>query len=100
MYRGTTPTLNFTFEHNLEELNISALYITFKQGTEVVLEKSLEELEIKENKVTINLTQQETLKFMSYKPILIQARIKANNGAYATNIVTTDLKAILKDGEI
>ena len=100
MFRGTTPTLNFIFAYNLEELNIKGMYITFKQDNEVVPEKKLSELEIVENKVTINLTQTETLLMQANKPIYIQARIKINDESYATNIIMTTVKSILKDGEI
>ena len=100
MYRGTTPTLNFVFGYNLEELSVDEFYLTFKQGDKVVLEKRLLELEIAENKVTVTLTQQETLSLWANVPIYIQARIKKGDKAYATNIIATTLKAILKDGEI
>lgn len=100
MYRGTTPTLNFIFEYNLENFDITAFYLTFMQGNEIVLEKELSELEITENTVTVKLTQQETLSMESNEPIYIQARIKIKDVAYATNIIATNLKSILKGGVI
>lgn len=100
MYRGTTPTLNFLFDMDLEQLNIVAFYLSFKQGDTIVLEKELADLKIDKNKVYIQLTQQETLKMDANKVIYIQARIKIDNEAYATNVVKATLSEILKEGEI
>lgn len=100
MYRGTTPTLNFIFEYNLENFDITAFYLTFMQGSKTILEKELSELEVKENVVTVKLTQEETLSMESNTPIYIQARLKIQDVAYATNIISTSLKSILKGGVI
>lgn len=100
MFRGTTPTLNFKFKYNLEELNITAFYLTFKQNEEIKLEKSIDELEISGDTVTINLTQEETLSLDSNNVVYIQARIKVDGKAYATNIIKTSLESILKEGVI
>lgn len=101
MYRGTTPTLNFNFEFNLDEVDITEFYITFSQRNQIVFEKQLADLEISENKVTVQLTQQDTLKLMGSAVVYIQARFKiGEDQVYATNVVTTSANAILKDGEL
>ena len=100
MYRGTTPTLNFKFEHNLSELNITAVYLTFSQNDTVILEKTLDEIKIVGNEIKVDLTQEETLKIEEKKVLYIQARIKVDEKAYATNIIKTSLNAILKEGVI
>lgn len=55
MKRGTTPTITFTLP---EEINIAELYITFSQNKRTVLEKKLDDVEIKENVITLPLTQE------------------------------------------
>ena len=100
MYRGTTPALNFKFKNNLSELNITALFLTFSQNDTVILEKTLEEIEIVDNTIKVNLSQEETLKIEDKKVLHIQARIKVDEKAYATNIIKTSLNAILKEGVI
>ena len=101
MYRGTTPTLNFNFEFNLDEVDITEFYITFSQRNQIVFEKTLEDLEISENKATVQLTQQDTLKLMGSAVVYIQARFKiGEDQVYATNVITTSANAILKDGEL
>ena len=100
MYRGTTPTLNFVFDIDLEQLNIESFYVSFKQGNEIILEKELQDLAITKNKVSIQLTQQETLKMSTNNVVYIQGRIKIDGKAYATNIIKTTLSDVLKEGEI
>lgn len=41
LYRGTTPTHSFTLPDELKEVELAALYITYRQGGNTVLEKSL-----------------------------------------------------------
>lgn len=105
IYRGTTPEIKFVFKYNLEELNITAFYLTFKQDGIVVFEKALKDMTIAKDTVQVKLTQEETLKLQAQvdtrkKPIYIQGRIKVDNEAYATNIIRTDAYALLKEGVI
>lgn len=100
LFRGTTPTLNFIFNYNLEDLNITNLYVTFSQNGETKLERTLGELEISKNKIRTSLSQEETLKFVADRTIYIQIRMKVDGNAYATNIIKTTLNDILKDGVI
>lgn len=100
LYRGTTPTLEFKFKFNLEDLDITAFYITFVQHGETKLEMDLKEVEIKENVAKVELTQEETLSLEPNDNLYIQARIKLGEKAYATNIIKTSLNTILKEGVI
>ena len=100
MFRGTTPTLNFKFKYNLEELNIIALYYTFKQNDTVVFEKSLSDITITNNIISISLTQEETLKISADSIVKIQGRFLIDNKAYATNVIQVKASDILKDGVI
>lgn len=100
MFRGTTPTLIFNFGINLEEVNITAFYITFSQRNKTLVEKALSDVTISENKVTVKLDQTDTLAMSADTALNIQIRLKIDNEAYATNMITTNLNDILKDGEI
>ena len=100
MRRGTTPVLNFNFKYNLEELNILAFFISFQQEGTVVLEKTLPDIQIIGLTAKVQLTQEDTLKFKENVPLQIQARIKTDTNAYASNIVKTTVSEILKDGVI
>lgn len=100
MFRGTTPKLEFIFDYNLEDLNIEEFYITIKQGSKLISEKSLKDITISKNKAIISLTQSETLSMKETYNVLMQARLKVNGEAYATDIVSVGVAAILKDGVI
>lgn len=108
MRRGTTPTLTFTLPY---EIAISTLYITFVQRDKTVLEKTENDATIDKNKITLNLTQDETLLFQSSptamtlsdlpQPVYIQLRIRdADGNSFASQIIQTSVDAILKDGVI
>ena len=99
MIRGTTPTLEFTLPFDVTL--IENAYITFSQNGEVVLEKSLSDCEKSVDKLTLRLTQEDTLKFISPNIVEIQLRVKTfENDALASNIIKTSVEKILKDGVI
>lgn len=99
MIRGTTPTLEFTLPFDVTL--IENAYITFSQNGEVVLEKSLSDCEKSADKLTLRLTQEDTLKFISPNIVEIQLRVKTfENDALASNIIKTSVEKILKDGVI
>ena len=39
LYRGTTPIHSFTLPEELKEVELAALYITYRQGGNTVLER-------------------------------------------------------------
>ena len=126
--RGTTPYHSFVLPLSLD--SISELYITYLQNDEVILDKSLsddsvslievesnlenasmeeiltEESEEKETKVTVHLTQEDTLKFKFYPAAekniaVIQIRVLTSDGeAYASNPIQERIFGVLKDGVI
>ena len=98
MYRGTTPLNIFTVDADLTTAEV--IYITYKQGCQVVIEKDKDEIEVTANKLTVRLSQEDTLKF-DYREVEIQIRARYSNGtAIASNIIKTTVEHILKDGVI
>ena len=99
MRRGTTPTISITVK-GLSDIQINKAYLTLKQrGT--VVEKTEADMEIDGDILQVALTQEETLKFMARAEINVQLRVlSTNNTAYASNIVTVPVEAILKEGVI
>lgn len=107
MTRGTTPTHTFTLPDDLTSATISALYITYAQGSKTVLEKTLSDVTINGGVITCTLTQADTLKFevldqhCGCDKVNIQVRIKTSDGvAMASDIMAIPISDILKDGEI
>lgn len=102
MYRGTTPTITFKIKTELDLNDISECWITFKTvlGKKIDFGKDSMIIDPEEKTIDITMSQEETL-FYTPGKILVQLRIKMNDGtAYASNINELTMKDILKDGEI
>ena len=107
MTRGTTPTHTFTLPDDLTSATISALYITYAQGSKTVLEKTLSDVTINGGVITCTLAQADTLKFevldqhCGCDKVAIQVRMKTSDGAaMASDIMRIPVMDVLKDGEI
>lgn len=99
MIRGTTPTLEFTIPFDTGQL--AEAYVTLAQREEVVIDKSLDECTCNGNKLTVKLTQEETLKLRDESLTEIQIRARTLSGdAVASNIIRESTERILKDGVI
>ena len=97
MRRGTNPVLTFELP---EAITISALYITFQQNRQTVLEKDLTAVTYdKENGIiTLPLSQEDTLLFSELEPVWVQLRLRDNlDNAIASEPINHDkLKEKLK----
>lgn len=99
MRRGTTPT--HVFETSVDLTTADVLFLTYKQGKSDVLEKTLDDVEVTEDRLTVKLSQEETLKFDKEKGVRIQCRAKFPDGtAIASEIINVQVCEILKEGEI
>ena len=130
--RGTTPYHSFVLPLTSDQ--IDTLYITYMQNNEVILDKQLGEEGVSiedtnfetenanvesltdeditpitpapSSKVTVHLTQEETLAFTFYPAArkniaVIQVRVLGTDGeAYASDPITERIFGVLKDGVI
>lgn len=125
--RGTTPYHSFVLP--LATDDIVELYVTYLQNEKILFEKSLSAGDVKidtvtsqldnasveeltdeekqiESKVTIHLSQEDTLKFTFYPAAekniaVIQIRVLTSDGeAYASNPIQERIYGVLKDGVI
>ena len=123
--RGTTPYHNFILPILAEE--IEAVYVTYLQNNEIILDKSnltdefeitnlldmenasmedLSEEEQQSSQLTLHLSQEDTLKFHFYPAAkkniaVIQIRILTTNGeAFASMPVNERIFGVLHDGVI
>ena len=99
--RGTTPTNTFSVDVDLRDAEV--VYLTYKQGSKITLEKEKGDLEIDEDEVRVYLTQEETLalKFGGNTPVRMQFRARyADGNAIKSNIMQATVEEILKDGVI
>lgn len=98
MRRGSTPTNTF---HTNVDLSGATVYVTYTQRGAVVVEKTGDDLVITQDSVVTALTQEDTLSFHSDAPVEMQIRYVFPDGtAGASNIITTTVLRILKDGVI
>lgn len=99
MIRGTTPLLEFTIPFDTSQLEV--VYITLAQNYEVVMEKTLADCTVEPNKLSVRLTQEESLKLCDCHSTEIQIRARTISGeALASAIIVEDTDRILKDGVI
>lgn len=98
MRRGTTPTIIISTDIDLSAA--SNLFVTFKQHGHIRFEKTLEDVEVTENSVSVWLDQSETLSLSEDCPVRFQIRATLGDQKVASNIMSTNVDAILKGGEI
>lgn len=99
MIRGTTPVISFTLPFDVSTLDDA--YISFAQHGKVVIEKRLEDCKVDGNRMTVRLTQEDTLRLAARTQVEMQIRARTGAGeVIASNIVTTYADRILKDGVI
>ena len=99
MIRGTTPLLAFEipFDTNL----LADAYVTLSQSEGIVVEKRLQDCTVDSRRLSVRLTQEETLKLQCDCNTEIQVRAKTKAGeALASDIFVVKTERILKDGVI
>lgn len=96
MIRATTPT--HTIELPFGRDYIKRLLITYKQGGNIVLEKTEEDVTFDGNVVSYDLTQEETRQFKAGMQVKLQIRVLSHNGkAPATRTFTLPVDDVLND---
>ena len=98
MRKGTTPTLIFTLPFASEL--IATAKVTFCQLEKVKLEKHTKDFTMKDNTLSLKLTQAETFLFNCNENIRLQLRVVTTSGeALATDVYTVFVSECL-DGEV
>lgn len=103
MYRGTTPTITFTINTELNLADIDVCYITFKSaiGNKTKeFDKAHTVIDLEEKTLTVSFSQADTLLF---KQGLVDAQIRlrlVDGRTFASDIKSVNVNRILKDGII
>lgn len=101
MFRGTTPSLIFKLNTELDFSSIAEVMLTIKKGSHSQTWKSNElSIDADEKAISITLTQKETLAFEDGEAEAQIRILTADGVALATNIVKIDVKRILMGGII
>lgn len=96
MIRGTTPT--HIFEIPFEKALIKTVKITYSQNGTVVFCKNTEDCTIEDDKITVRLTQEETLACKISSLVSIQLRILTIDGdALSSDIMVDSVQNSLDD---
>lgn len=101
MIRGTTPTIVFNINSELDLSAMVQVWATFKSKThEVTRDLSTLDIDTDKRTVTVTLTQEETLQFKEIN-VDAQLRLLSDTGkAYASDIKRLKVGGILRDGVI
>lgn len=98
MTRGTTPTLEFSIPYTASEIKNG--YITFAQHHRPVFEIGMDGMQIQDKKITVTLSQQQTL-LLCPDDTMIQIRLLLDgNQAVASQLMELHVQDVLKDGVI
>ena len=99
MRRGTTPTHTFTLP--FDPSMIEKLRIVYVQMGQVVLTKTEADAEIKENTVSVHLTEAETLSFQCKQNVDIQLKVSTGSGdVLVSDIITVSVSRCLCEEEL
>lgn len=101
MYRGTTPTLVFKLDTELDLTTLTQVWVTIQNGdTQYTYDITRVTIDNEEKTLSISLTQEETL---AYKKVISLAQIRlltSDDKALATNVVDFNIHNVLKGGVI
>lgn len=97
MIRGTTPTLTFELPFAADEIDEG--YITIAQRGRPNIDIPISRCTVDGNMLMLNLTQDETLQLRATLAE-IQLRVTVDESVLASEIITADVGAILKEGKI
>lgn len=90
-----------TFTLPFVQKDVKAICISYAQNKKVLFEKKLEDCTFSDGKVSVRLTQEDTLKFDSFKIIQIQLKVKLNGDVVVkSKIIETITDDILCEGVI
>ena len=99
MKRGTTPTI--ILSTNADLTGYDEIWVTFSQSNQIVIDKklSLSQVTVATDSISVPLSQTDTLA-LGTGDVKIQVRALDGQNAIASDIVSTTVGAILKEGVI
>lgn len=102
MFKGTTPTIIWELDSEVDLSSMKEIWATVKSRT-ITLTKKTSELEIdtENNTVKLDLTQEDTLQFKDDEIVELQLRLlDVNDKAYVTSKSKNAFYDILEGGVI
>lgn len=97
MIKGTTPT--HTFKLPFDTSNIKKVMVIYAQNEKELFHKDTDECRLNGKKVSVTLSQEETLQFNHKRNVQIQVRVLTNNDvAVASQIKEVAIQNCLNSG--
>ena len=97
--KGCTDRNHFKFPYTKDEVEV--VYITYVQNHNTVFEKTIDDCTFGEGRISVDLSQEETLRLSDKIAIKAQIRVRLKNGMTTkSNIVEARTDYLLKDGMI
>lgn len=97
--RGTTP-INY-FDVPVDLTGAAVIYLTYAQGGRTIIEKTIDDLTVTDDEISVQLTQEDTLAFNDRQSVDIQIRARFPDGnAVESDIMRSTVDKILKEGVI
>lgn len=96
-YNVTTPTHVFVIPDDMPMDEIEWIRWTYDQAGRTVLEKTLSDVEIEGQVMSVTLTQAETKLFDSYLPITVQLRVGFQGQSFPSEEFTIAKISTLND---
>lgn len=95
--RGSTPTNVFNVN---VDLTGATVFVSYSQNNKVIVEKTGADVTIESDKITVELSQTDTLSFQNGRTEIQIRYVMSDGTADASNIIAVDAQRILKDGVI
>lgn len=96
--RYTTPTHIFTVP--FDPSTITLLSIVYEQADTILMEKHLEDITLRDNSISVTLTEEETALFKAVYPVKIQLRVGIGSSRLNSGIISCSVEDVLKEGEL
>lgn len=101
MYRGTTPTLVFKLDTELDLTTLTQVWVTIQNGdTQYNFDITRVTIDNEEKTIAVSLTQEETLALKRVVSNVQLRMLTSADKALATNIVQININNVLKGGVI
>jgi hypothetical protein len=97
MTPGATPTHFFNLPISTDE--VAALRITYEESGKTVLQKEMEDCELKDKQIIVKLSQEDTLKFGSNVIVRMQVKVRTTGGDVLVSEVIKKSTNIVLDKE-
>lgn len=99
--RGSTFDFTISLPETYDISNAKEIWITFAQGNKIKIDKSLADVQASGNKISVHLSQEETLSFYSGSAKMQTRILTADDESLVQEPITQiDILDILKDGVI